>query len=106
MGGREEMVKTLHIIQLQSLGQPLIGELIKNHEQPAIKAPLGLGQAPGAGNVPQIVLFNPTGNPDVLYFTWAMVVYWYEVKDQGLINLYIQSTSGITLALSIPPGRG
>jgi hypothetical protein len=100
------MMKTLHIVQLQSLGQSLIGELIKNNEQPAIKTPFGLGQVPGPGNVPQITLFNPIGNPDVLYFTWAMVVYWYEVKDQGLINLYIQNTSGITLASLMPRGKG
>ena len=98
-------MKTLHIVQLQAIGQSLIGELIKNHEQPAIKQPFGMGQAPGPQNTTQIVLFPPIGTPDVLYFTWAMVVYWYEVKDQGIINLYIQNTSGITLASLMPQGR-
>ena len=99
-------MKTLHMIKLESVGQSIIGELVKNHEQPAIKAPLGvvLGQTPDNKTV--ATLFSITGDPEVLYFNWSNAVFWYEVKNKDMINTYIQATTGITLASSMPHGRG
>ena len=98
------MMKKLHLFQFIGLGNAIIGELIKNHEQPGIKTPCVMQIVPGPGGTAKIMLMPPVGTPEILYFQWDKVSLWYEVKAKEITNLYIQATSGIALATSMPVG--
>lgn len=98
-------MKTLHLFQFRGLNHPIVGELQKNHEQPAIYKPLAILGRQIAPNVIEPVLAPLIGNPDVIYFDWEGVTFWSEARDKDLINDYIKATTGIQLANVIPGGR-
>jgi len=104
----ESFMDQIVVVMMEGMGL-LIGRLLKNkYGVPCLKRPrmlqMRIPKASGtSSDFTEVRLGELVGSPDELFFI-SFPLTLYIVKDQSLLNLYVKSTTGLTIASSLPSG--
>lgn len=85
-------------------GQLIIGKVVSdNKEKLCLKSARVFQQIPAAdGKGTESILVSYIGHPEMVYLNKALISLTYTPTEQQLINAYIEATSNIKVASTIP----
>jgi hypothetical protein len=84
-----------------TLGGPIIGHSIETEEGTALSKPRCIQVIPDGRGRAQMGITDVLGSPEILYLPPGLC--WYVPTDKAILNAYIQSTTGIQIAGTLPP---